>query len=218
MWNQLVKFNTNVKYRGGWCLEAVQKGFNSLHWYATAYKQWEAEPNKHMGRPIKGLEVPVYFSIEGNAAGHIAVVLSDGRVASASYAGNHDSMAIHANIDQLIKDYADGGVKLKYLGWGEHCANLRVVEKKGDVMSEEEAKTLFRFGLHREPENEKAWKPYVGMTFAKASKAIMQSQEWLSQNHVTKIGYAESQKKVKSLESELAKDAVQLKPGKYLFK
>lgn len=130
MWNQLVNFNYDITYVGGWCLAAVQDGYNSLHWFATALKQWEAEPNKHYDRPPSGIDVPVYFSIDGNAAGHIAVLMKNGKVASSSYAGTHRPMALHNGIDGLIKDYAAGGVTLKYLGWGEHCANLKVIEEK----------------------------------------------------------------------------------------
>jgi hypothetical protein len=133
MWIQLKGFNIYITYTGGMCLDAVQKGYDSLHWYPTAYAQWEAEPNKHYDYPALGNDVPIYFSIPGEPAGHVAVRLSDGRVASASQAGTHNPMYIHKNIEDLVAFYKSGGVTLNYLGWGEHCANLRIVEWRDKV-------------------------------------------------------------------------------------
>lgn len=149
MWNQLVKFNTNITYVGGWCLAAVQDGYDSLHWYPTAKEQWNKSPDKHWDMPPEGIDVPVYFNIPTNAAGHVAVRLANGKVASASYAGKHKPMAIHDSIQDLINDYMAGGTVLEYLGWTESCANLKVVqfEEKEEMVTENQLAVLYRFYL-----------------------------------------------------------------------
>lgn len=130
MWQQNRTTDTGVQYTGGLCLQASQRGYKSAHWYPRAIDQWTAEPFKHYDRPPLGIDVPIYFSIPGIAAGHIANRLSDGRVASASKSGVHNGLYIHKDIDDLVAFYKSGGVQLNYLGWGEMSADVRVVEPK----------------------------------------------------------------------------------------
>lgn len=53
----------------------------------------------------------------------------------------------------------------------------------GRVMDEEDAKELYRLGLHREPENSNVVRANVGKKFADAARGVRGSQEWLTQNH-----------------------------------
>jgi hypothetical protein len=121
------KPNTGITYTGGWCLSAVQTAYGTDHKYPTAAAWWSAEPHKHNGTPPKGIEVPIFLTIAGVPAGHVAIWLGDGRVASASQPGTHSGLYIHESIAALIQYYSSV-YKLTYVGWGETVGSVRVVE------------------------------------------------------------------------------------------
>ena len=58
-------------------------------------------------------------------------------------------------------------------------------------MQGEEPKELWRALLHREPENDQVWRPWVGHQFGEAADTFRRSGEWLGQNHVILRGYPE---------------------------
>lgn len=107
-------------------MSAVQTAFGTDHKYATAAAWWAAEPHKHTGTPPKGVEAPIFLTIAGVPAGHVAISLSDGRVASASQVGTHAGLYIHANIAALISYYSTI-YKLTYVGWGETVGSVHAV-------------------------------------------------------------------------------------------
>lgn len=87
---------------------------------------------------------------------------------------------------------------------------LRLKNKGGKVMDEEDAKEVYRTGLHREPENDQAWRSRIGMKFADAARNLRSSEEWLTQNHaIVFYGMVESQKT--ELEQRIAALDAQLK-------
>lgn len=51
------------------------------------------------------------------------------------------------------------------------------------IMNDEDAKEVYRAGLHREPENDQVWRGNVGKRFADVARSLRQSPEWLTQNH-----------------------------------
>lgn len=117
-----------VGYEGGWCLKYVQDAYKTDHLYPTAIAAWNAESLKHTDRPPAGITVPVYLSLGNVPAGHVAIQLSDGYVASSSLSGKHAQPYFHKNLDDLIAMYGKYNGGATYLGWGEHVGSVRVVE------------------------------------------------------------------------------------------
>lgn len=72
------------------------------------------------------------------------------------------------------------------LSQGQQFINLDQWIGEGyKVMDEEDAKELYRLGLHREPESNAAVQANVGRKFSDAAKGVRRSSEWLTQNHFT---------------------------------
>jgi hypothetical protein len=136
---QVRKF-TPKGYEGGLCLKFVRECFNVPAFEATAMDAWN-KGHKIMGTPPFGVDVPVYFSLENNPAGHVAVRLADGRVASSSQAGKHSAPFYHGSIDALIKYYGQG---IKYLGWSDVLGGTQIVKEVGKVISNmEKPRTMY---------------------------------------------------------------------------
>lgn len=136
MWTQLITPNLGIAYTGGWCLKAVADAFsipaNSPNRYASAIDDWNAEKaagHTHSELPPKGVYVPVYFTLGTVPAGHVAISLPDGRVASSTQEGNHQGLYIHPNLNHLINLYAKYNGSCTYLGWSETVDKLRVVNQ-----------------------------------------------------------------------------------------
>lgn len=58
-----------------------------------------------------------------------------------------------------------------------------IIEGDNGIMNDEDAKELWRGLLHREPENDKVWRGWVGKRYQEAARAFRGSTEWLTQNH-----------------------------------
>lgn len=118
---------SGFRVEGGMCLQAVQNSFNTEHPYATAMAQWNGAGNKYTGKAPDGLAVPVFFSLGGEPAGHVAVMFADGRVGSSTRAGVYQSLYMHPNLDDLIKVYRGVGWNIQYLGWKDTVGTQKVV-------------------------------------------------------------------------------------------
>ena len=134
---QLVTPNLQITYTGGWCLKAVADAFG-VPWnlpdrYAEALADWNANEGNHPGElPPAGVYVPVYFSLGDVPAGHIAIALPDGRVASSTFPGVHQGLYIHPSLNDLIAMYAPANGGCTYLGWSETVDKLSVVTQPAD--------------------------------------------------------------------------------------
>jgi len=93
---------------------------------------WNAEPNKHYDRPPAGLTVPVYLALGNVPAGHVAISLDDGVVASSTQAGVHSTPYYHKNLDDVIAVYGKYNGGATYLGWGEHVGSVQVVQMQSN--------------------------------------------------------------------------------------
>jgi len=143
-YKQLVDANMKTPYIGGWCQGFVgmtwgQSRMNDQHtetygMYPSAMAAWNAEPNQHYDLPPVGKTVPVYFSLGTEPAGHVAVSLDDGKIASSTQGGYHTKPFFHPNLQDMINTYAKYNGGCKYLGWGEHVGTLRVIKPEGDDM------------------------------------------------------------------------------------
>ena len=129
-WIQEHDANWRVPYTGGWCLKYVQDAFGSDHPYPSAIDAWNANygNGNHFGElPPVGKTVLVYFSLGNVPAGHVAISLDDGCVASSTQSGTHSQGFIHPNLDNLISIYGKYNGGCTYLGWSEYCGSMKVL-------------------------------------------------------------------------------------------
>jgi hypothetical protein len=129
-WEQLRDANMSIGYVGGWCLKYVQDAFGTDHPYPTAIAEWNAtsthnHPNEE---PPLGITVPIYLSLGNVPAGHVAIRLSDGYVASSTQAGSHSSPYYHKSIADLVSVYGQYNGGAQYLGWSEVVGTTQVVQ------------------------------------------------------------------------------------------
>lgn len=130
-WTQKQDANMTVGYVGGWCLKYVQDAFATDHPYPTAMAAWNANygggnhPNEE---PPLGITVPVYFALGSVSAGHVAIRLDDGWVASSTMPGEHSAPYYHRNLADLIAVYGKYNGGCTYLGWSEFVGTVRVVQ------------------------------------------------------------------------------------------
>lgn len=132
-YKQLRDANWRIQYEGGWCLNAVQRAFNTPWSGSSAMDAWHNRTSfKHQGEPPMGITVPVFFDgMNGVPAGHVAVRLDDGMVASSTLDGVHPQMFIHPNIQHLIDTYRRAGYPDFHLvGWTEDLGGVRLVQEE----------------------------------------------------------------------------------------
>jgi peptidoglycan hydrolase-like protein with peptidoglycan-binding domain len=118
-WIQVKTPNWNIAYEGGYCLRYVDDAFNAMSRKnnATAsYNTEKANGNIRLEEPPRGVYTPVYFSLSNNSNGHVAIAFPDGRVASSTLIGIHNTPYIHASVADLVRVYSNGRT-CKYLGW-----------------------------------------------------------------------------------------------------
>lgn len=137
-WNQLHDADMTVGYTGGWCLKYVQDAFHTDHPFATALDAWNANVgngNHANEEPPMGITVAVYFSLGNVPAGHVAIRLSDGWVASSTQPGTHPAPYYHRNLADLISVYGQYNGGCTYLGWSEYVGDTQVVQFVPDVVT-----------------------------------------------------------------------------------
>jgi len=116
----------------GWCLEFVSKSFGAKPVYRTAIDSFNASPYKHTNYLFPpNCDVPVWFTLAYEPAGHVALRMSDGSVYSAS-ASNSNTAVHHSSLDALIKYYSQAN-PLTFLGWTEDVEGTKVIEEKSMV-------------------------------------------------------------------------------------
>lgn len=87
---------------------------------------------------------------------------------------------------------------------GQQFVNFdKWITEGNEVMNDEDAKELYRLGLHREPENDKVWRGWVGKPFREGARAFRGSPEWLGQNHAI-VFFSEREKQLAAAQAALA--------------
>ena len=145
---QLVTPNYNIPYVGGLCEGFVEGTVgqatlptpsNPVTYgvYPTAIAAWNASKDNHPNElPPLGLRVALYFTLGSNKAGHTAIQLEDGRVASSTQSGWHPTAYIHHNLQNLINTYAKANGSCTYLGWSEWIGKLRIIQGDQDMIQD----------------------------------------------------------------------------------
>lgn len=134
MYTQLRQPDLGITYKGGWCLDAVRRAYGIGAKYGTAMADWNSG-NKRHEPPPRGFSVPVYFSLGNEPAGHIAISLPDGKVASSTQAGTHKGLYIHPNLNDLIRIYSVANKGCTYLGWSTEVNDVKVIDTGGSTMT-----------------------------------------------------------------------------------
>lgn len=126
MTTQLITPNPNVWCRPGYCLEYVRNTFGLPIRYGSATEAWN-NAKQHPDRNFPdGMWLPIFFAIDIEPNGHIALLAPDQSVYSSSDYGNTPHH--HPSIEDLINYYAVyGKMQLTYLGWAEDVAGFPVV-------------------------------------------------------------------------------------------
>jgi hypothetical protein len=123
---QLITPNPDIDCKPGWCLQYVRQTFGLPAKYGSATEAWERSDTKHYAQDFPvNCWVPVWFSLETEPAGHVALLAPDGSVYSTSDLGNKPHH--HPTLDHLMSYYAYYGMPLTYRGWTEDVASYPVV-------------------------------------------------------------------------------------------
>ncbi|XAZ30685.1 hypothetical protein AAHB34_16190 [Paenarthrobacter ureafaciens] len=121
---QLITPNPNIKCYPGWCLMYVRQAFGLAGLYPSATAGWNAARFKHRDRNFPpGLWKPVWFKLDKEPLGHVALMAPDGSVYSTSDDTNIPHH--HPNLDHLLSYYWRIGPT--YLGWTEDIEGVSVV-------------------------------------------------------------------------------------------
>lgn len=126
-YEQTTKVTPNIPCKPGWCLQYVQGVFHAPWSGATATQGWNLTKHKHKNDKFPNdVAVPVWFSMKGEPAGHVAVRMKDGSYYSTSHPTSNKPTH-HPNLQHLL-DYYGGRLKLR--GWSEDMNGYRVIKEK----------------------------------------------------------------------------------------
>ena len=123
---QAITPTPDIPCRPGWCLAYVNEAFRVRKVYGTAIAAWNNSPTQHrdMNFPA-GCWVPLWFSLETEPAGHVALLAPDGAVWSTTHP-TAKTPTRHPNLADLFRAYARYN-PLTYLGWTEDVEGTRVL-------------------------------------------------------------------------------------------
>lgn len=127
MYTQLITPNPDKPCRPGYCLEYVRTTYDLPIKYGSATEAWNNSTSKHLDTDFPaGCWTPVWFTIDTEPNGHVALLAPDGSVYSASDLTNNPHH--HPDMTDLITYYAKwGNMVLTYLGWTEDVASYPVI-------------------------------------------------------------------------------------------
>jgi hypothetical protein len=150
------------KAEEGMCLQYVRQTFGLPVRYGSATEAWANSPTKHRDRDYpKGVWFPVWWALDKNVNGHVALVAPDGRVYSTSNL-NPNPLKVHPNVADVEAYYARYGFTLTYRGWTEDVAGYPVIAYDGIAAQ----------GTTTTPEDDELF--------------TLEAQAWLKENMFTK--------------------------------
>ena len=127
----------------------VQATFGIGPKYPTATAGWDASTHKHEDQDFPDNSwVPVWFSLQDNPDGHVALRQPDGSIWSSS--SPTDTTPIHhASLHDIMSYYRN---RLTYLGWTEDVEDELVVDITGQIASKVSASALSPEAYHHRGE------------------------------------------------------------------
>jgi hypothetical protein len=109
------------------CLQYVRQAFGLPIRYGSATEAWNNSPSQHRDRNYpSGVWFPVWWALDTNVYGHVALVAPDGSVYSTSNL-NPYPLKKHPSIADVEAYYARYGMTLTYRGWTEDVAGYPVI-------------------------------------------------------------------------------------------
>jgi hypothetical protein len=131
MMQQLVTPNPDIEAEEGMCLQYVRQAFDLPLRYGSATEAWNKSPTQHQDRDYPtGVWFPVWWALDKNVNGHVALVAPDGSVYSTSNLAPNP-VKHHPSIDHVETYYAYYGMTLTWRGWTEDVAGYPVITNGG---------------------------------------------------------------------------------------
>jgi len=132
---QLITPNPNIPAEEGMCLQYVRQAFGLPLRYGSATEAWNNSPSQHRDRNYpQGVWFPVWWALDKNVNGHVALVAPDGSVYSTSNL-NPNPVKHHPSIADVEAYYAYYGMTLTYRGWSEDVAGYPVISLDSDSIN-----------------------------------------------------------------------------------
>lgn len=127
MTTQLITPNPDIPAEEGMCLQYVRQAFGLPMRYGSATEAWNNSPSQHLDRDYpQGVWFPVWWALDKNVNGHVALVAPDGSVYSTSNL-KPNPVKHHPSISDVEAYYAYYGMTLTYRGWTEDVAGYPVI-------------------------------------------------------------------------------------------
>jgi hypothetical protein len=124
---QAITPTPSIAAEEGMCLQYVRQTFGLPARYGSATEAWQNSPTQHRDRDYpSGVWFPVWWALDKNVNGHVALVSPDGRVYSTSNL-NPNPLKVHPNVADVEAYYARYGMTLTYRGWTEDVAGTPVI-------------------------------------------------------------------------------------------
>jgi hypothetical protein len=142
-YSQAITPNPSIAAEEGMCLQYVRQTFGLPVRYASATDAWLNSASQHLDRNYpQGVWFPVWWALDKNVNGHVALVAPDGRVYSTSNLAPNP-LKVHPNVADVEAYYARYGMTLTYRGWTEDVAGYPVITSTGlsamgDIIQEDE--------------------------------------------------------------------------------
>ena len=131
MTTQLITPDPDITAEEGMCLQYVRQTFGLTARYASATEAWNNSPSQHRDRDYpQGVWFPVWWGLDKNVNGHVALVAPDGRVYSTSDL-DPSPLHVHPSVADVEAYYAYYGMTLSYRGWSEDVAGTPVISLDG---------------------------------------------------------------------------------------
>jgi hypothetical protein len=116
-----------IPCKPGWCLQYVRQAFGAPIVEPTATAGWFNARYRHTGTDFPdGCWVPVWFELDTEPAGHVALLDPDGSVYSTT-SPYGDRATHHPSLGHLYAAYAPYN-PLTWRGWTEDISGVRVVQ------------------------------------------------------------------------------------------
>jgi hypothetical protein len=183
-YTQLLTPNTNITVVPDECLQDVREAFGiaATGKYPTAISNWNASPTKHEDEDWPSFWFPIWFTVKGITAGHVAIHAPDNSIYSSS-SSTSSTFVHHPNLAAMQQYWANGTI-LTYLGWTNDVEDTTVI-KEGETMSEDACTVLYSLAFPNQPVNENWVKAFTGQSVDNALNAIRDDPS--RQAYITKV-------------------------------
>jgi hypothetical protein len=177
---QIITPNPNIACTPGLCLVYEREVFNvaATGKYPTAISNWNNGQGNHPNEAMpSGVGVPIFFTVAGNSAGHVAHSVGDGSIYSSSSPTSHTPIH-HANLAAMQQYWANGSM-LTYLGWKESIEDTLVVKESNMATPEQITATINYlhegyFGVSAPADVVESWTGLLTLDYINGEQTILE--------------------------------------------